>query len=104
MELIWRGGGGGAENWTMHKVIISCVYFVENKMLFWVSNQMLLWERISMNLAVLINILVALFYPFSGTVRGRTKYKVVSSASYLWRLGQQLLTNQENARPKNSFC
>ncbi|CAB4017715.1 inositol 1,4,5-trisphosphate receptor-like, partial [Paramuricea clavata] len=41
----------------------------ENKMLFWVSNQMLLWERISMNLAVLINILVALFYPFSGTVR-----------------------------------
>ncbi len=57
-----------------------------------------------MNLAVLINILVALFYPFSGTVRGRTKYKVVSSASYLWRLGQQLLTNQENARPKNSFC
>ena len=29
-----------------------------------------------MNLAVLINILVALFYPFSGTVRGRVKIKL----------------------------
>lgn len=44
--------------------------FLENKMLFWISNQMLLWEKVSMNLAVLINILVALFYPFSETVRG----------------------------------
>ena len=55
------------------------VYFAENTMLFWVSNQMLLWERVSMNLAVLINILVALFYPFSGTVRGKVKHKVYSS-------------------------
>jgi predicted membrane protein len=55
---------------------MTCAYFVENKMLFWVSNQMLLWERVSMNLAVLINILVALFYPFSGTVTGKVKDKV----------------------------
>ena len=45
-------------------------FFIENKMLFWISNQMLLWERISMHLAILINILVALFYPFSEEVRG----------------------------------
>ena len=51
----------------------SLLFFVENKMLFWVSNHMLLWERISMNFAVLINILVAVFYPFSGTVQGRVK-------------------------------
>ena len=47
--------------------------FLEHKMLFLVSNQMLLWERVSMNFAVLINILVAVFYPFSGNVQGTVK-------------------------------
>lgn len=35
-------------------------------MLFWVSKRMTLWGSISFNFAVLINILVAFFYPFNG--------------------------------------
>lgn len=37
---------------------------VDNVALFWVSKHISLWGSISFNLAVLINIAVALFYPF----------------------------------------
>lgn len=37
---------------------------VDNVALFWVSKHISLWGSISFNLAVLVNIAVALFYPF----------------------------------------
>lgn len=40
-----------------------CV-FADNAPLFWVSKHISLWGSISFNLAVLINLAVALFYPF----------------------------------------
>lgn len=36
-----------------------------NPVLFWVSSHMRLWSGISFNLAILCNLIVALFYPFS---------------------------------------
>lgn len=38
--------------------------FVDNVALFWVAKHISLWGSISFNLAVLVNIAVALFYPF----------------------------------------
>uniref|UniRef100_A0A8C4QFE0 Inositol 1,4,5-trisphosphate receptor n=1 Tax=Eptatretus burgeri TaxID=7764 RepID=A0A8C4QFE0_EPTBU len=38
--------------------------------LFWCSRNITLWSSISFNLAVLINLLVAFFYPFDSAVRG----------------------------------
>lgn len=38
--------------------------FADNAPLFWVSKHISLWGSISFNLAVLINLAVALFYPF----------------------------------------
>lgn len=46
----------------IHSVLV-CVY-VDNVALFWVSKHISLWGSISFNLAVLVNIAVALFYPF----------------------------------------
>ncbi|XP_078369527.1 inositol 1,4,5-trisphosphate receptor-like isoform X2 [Oculina patagonica] len=46
----------------------------ESRFLFGVSSRMTLWEQISINFAVLINLLVAFFYPFSdgpGELDGR---------------------------------
>lgn len=46
----------------------------ESRFLFGVSSRMTLWEQISINLAILINLLVAFFYPFSdgpGELDGR---------------------------------
>ncbi len=39
--------------------------FAANPLLFWFSSHMFLWSSISFNLAVLLNLLVAFFYPFS---------------------------------------
>ena len=39
--------------------------------LYWCARNMSFWSSISFNLAVLMNLLVAFFYPFSG-VRGGT--------------------------------
>lgn len=52
--------------WVCARVIILmywCV-FADNAALFWVSKHISLWGSISFNLAVLINLAVALFYPF----------------------------------------
>ena len=39
--------------------------------LYWFSSHMSLWSDISFNFAVLINILVAVFYPFNKGLKGR---------------------------------
>ncbi|XP_029648662.1 inositol 1,4,5-trisphosphate receptor type 1 isoform X5 [Octopus sinensis] len=40
-----------------------------NSLLFWFSSHMLLWGNISFNLAVLMNLLVAFFYPFGQSTK-----------------------------------
>ncbi|GAB1604735.1 inositol 1,4,5-trisphosphate receptor type 1-like isoform X6 [Argonauta hians] len=40
-----------------------------NSLLFWFSSHMLLWGNISFNLAVLMNLLVAFFYPFDQSTK-----------------------------------
>ena len=41
------------------------IAFSESRFLFGVSSRMTLWEQISIILAILINVLVAFFYPFA---------------------------------------
>jgi hypothetical protein len=48
--------------------------------LYWFSSQMSLWSDISFILALIINFLVAIFYPFDGGINGLTlKYNI-----FLW--------------------
>ena len=42
--------------------------------LYWFSSHMSLWSDISFNFAVLINFLVAIFYPFDRGIRGSYYY------------------------------
>jgi hypothetical protein len=42
----------------------------QSKWLYWFSAHMSLWSDISFNFAVLINLLVAIFYPFDKTISG----------------------------------
>jgi hypothetical protein len=42
--------------------------------LYWFSSHMSLWSDISFNFAVLINILVAVFYPFNKGLKGKNNY------------------------------
>jgi hypothetical protein len=42
--------------------------------LYWFSSHMSLWSDISFNFAVLINILVAVFYPFNKGLKGNNNY------------------------------
>lgn len=45
---------------------IPVVFFIsEHRLLFGLSSRLSLWQQISINLAVLINLLVGFFYPFS---------------------------------------
>ena len=44
---------------------VAFFFVTESRFLFGVSSRMTLWEQISINLAILINLLVAFFYPFS---------------------------------------
>jgi hypothetical protein len=47
-------------------VLIVDVFIVsEHRLLFGLSSRLSLWQQISNNLAVLINLLVGFFYPFS---------------------------------------
>ena len=50
--------------------ITSSIMFPANPLLFWFSSHMFLWGSISFNFIVLINLLVAFFYPFSGNTGG----------------------------------
>lgn len=70
-----------------------CV-FADNAPLFWVSKHISLWGSISFNLAVLINLAVALFYPFGddgdeGTVLFLTYKKLHNYGpivSMMWKM------------------
>jgi hypothetical protein len=42
--------------------------------LYWFSSHMSLWSDISFNFAVLINVLVAVFYPFNKGLKGKNNY------------------------------
>lgn len=46
--------------------------FTAQPVLYWCARNMSFWSSISFNLAVLMNLLVAFFYPFKG-VRGGTR-------------------------------
>ena len=48
--------------------------------LYWFSSHMSLWSDISFNFAVLINILVAVFYPFNKGLKGKVDFYSKSSA------------------------
>lgn len=45
-------------------------------MLFWMSSYMSLWSNILFNCAVLINLIVAFFYPFVDSVPSEYRYPV----------------------------
>ena len=47
------------------------LFVAESRFLFGVSSRMSLWEQISINFAVLVNMLVAFFYPFADGPGGR---------------------------------
>lgn len=49
---------------THSLVCLLCVVCAENKALFWFSRHISLWGSISFYLACLVNIAVAVFYPF----------------------------------------
>lgn len=45
--------------------------------LFWVSSYMTLWSNILFNLVVLINTIIACFYPFESNVLGTSNSNVI---------------------------
>lgn len=45
-------------------IVFVCTYFIARPSLFWVSSYMSLWSNILFNCAVIINLIVAFFYPF----------------------------------------
>ena len=54
------------------------LFLTESRFLFGVSSRMTLWEQISINFAVLINLLVAFFYPFSDGPGGKRLLEINS--------------------------
>ena len=58
---------------------VAFFFVTESRFLFGVSSRMTLWEQISINLAILINLLVAFFYPFSDGPGGECHAVVVLS-------------------------
>ena len=53
-------------------VVIICLYVagVAKPRLYWLSRHMSLWSTASFNFAILINLVVALFYPFDSKTAG----------------------------------
>ena len=48
--------------------------------LFWLSRHVSFWSRVSFNFAILINLLVAFFYPFGSNTGGMyTTFRLISS-------------------------
>lgn len=45
-------------------------FFPGQPLLFWISSYMSLWSNILFNCVVVINMIVAFFYPFDNTVPG----------------------------------
>lgn len=50
--------------WLLYSVSVLYSVCAENKALFWFSRHISLWGSISFYLACLVNISVAVFYPF----------------------------------------
>jgi len=46
----------------------------QQRWLYWFSSHMSLWSDISFNFAVLINLLVAIFYPFDRGIKGKSLF------------------------------
>ena len=74
-----RGRAGGGD-WGIPSVLAhslephgSVFVFTAQPVLYWCARNMSFWSSISFNLAVLMNLLVAFFYPFKG-VRGGTAH------------------------------
>lgn len=55
-------------NCALTRESIFSVYFAGQPLLFWMSSYMSLWSNILFNCAVLINLIVAFFYPFEDSV------------------------------------
>jgi hypothetical protein len=66
--------------------------FAANAMLFWLCSHMTLWKSISFNFAVLINVLVAAFYPFSPTIIGELQFTKTHSFLYFFAFDIQKST------------
>jgi len=61
-------------------------FFIANPMLFWLSSHMSLWSKISFYFAIVINILVASYYPFSNGAGGRRREQSINqSVKISWR-------------------
>jgi hypothetical protein len=52
--------------------------------LYWCARNMSFWSSISFNLAVLMNLLVAFFYPFKGVRGGNHTFLSLSVLPYLF--------------------
>lgn len=50
--------------WRWDLLSFFCLLPVGNPLMYWFSRRMTLWGSISFNLAVFINIIIALFYPY----------------------------------------
>lgn len=70
-EMKWQKKLRGAsirENSSEKSSFQQCFSFTGQSMLFWMSSYMSLWSNILFNCAVLINLIVAFFYPFGDSV------------------------------------
>lgn len=56
---------------TQSTFILKYLTFTGQPFLFWVSSYMSLWSNILFNCVVVINLIVAFFYPFDNTVPGK---------------------------------
>lgn len=68
-EMMWqkklRGNNQSYICYHFHQMcLLFWVYFTARPSLFWVSSFMSLWSNILFNCAVIINLIVAFFYPF----------------------------------------
>jgi inositol 1,4,5-triphosphate receptor type 1 len=43
----------------------------QHSWLYWISSHMSFWSYVSFNLAVMINLLIAFFYPFNQELKGK---------------------------------
>ena len=48
----------------------------QHSWLYWISSHMSFWSYISFNLAVMINLLIAFFYPFNQEIKGSILYSI----------------------------
>lgn len=56
---------------------IKSILILAQPVLFWVSSYMSLWSNILFNCAVLINLIVAFFYPFNDTVPSESSQQII---------------------------